>query len=223
MNEVKMKKRALIGFVGGLLFAIGDILVYLLPNCHNQELIFSDWLKMSGLRPAICMCLGCIGGVFLLVGFSSWYTALKQSGLGKYKYLMMLILFGIVITPIGHFVIACMGPMAYKGAVLAGASHEMAVKIMANWTTYTDIIKIAVMSIIILVQSVVMIIFIIKRKINCPKWMVILNPLIFTILSAPVSILLDGTGIEGIAESFESLGEGLMYIAVYYHWKNNNA
>lgn len=50
--------------------------------------------------------------------------------------------------------------------------------------------------------------------------MVICNPLVFILLSIPVSILLNGTGLEGLAEAFESLGEGFIYLPVYFHWRN---
>lgn len=220
MNTMKMKKKAIIGLIGGLLFAIGDLLVYLLPNCHNQSAIYSDWTRMSGLRPAFSTYLGCIGAGLLLVGFYSWYVAIKENGTNKLKYLMMSIAFGIILTPIGHFVIACITPMAYKGAIHAGASSDMAMEIIAYWSGYTEPIKLFVMIFVILVQSVTMVVLILKRKINCPRWMVILNPLGLIIISIPLSILLNGTGLEGAVESFESLGEGLIYLPVYCHWKN---
>ena len=132
----------------------------------------------------------------------------------------MVIALGITLTPIGHFVIAGISSMIYKGVIQAGASSKVALDVVAYMSSYTSPIKILVAFLIIFVQSVVMIFLIIKQKIKCPKWMIILNPLVFTFLSIPVSILLNGTGFEGIAEAFESLGEGFMYLPVWVHWKN---
>lgn len=219
MDEMKMKRKAIIGFIGGVLFAIGDLLVYILPNVHNQSRIYDDWISMSDLRPAFATYFGCIGAGLLLIGFCSWYAAIKENATIRLKYLMMSIVFGILLTPIGHFVIACMTPMIYKGAVQAGVSSEQAMETVAYLTTYTEPIKGLVMFFIILVQSVTMIALIVKRKIHCPRWMVIFNPMVFSILSIPLSILLNGTGLEGITGSLESLGEGFLYVPVYYHWK----
>lgn len=219
MNTVKMKRNAIIGLIGGLLFGIGDLLVSLLPHYWDQSKIAEDWVQMSDLRPASAMYLGCIGAVLILVGFYSWYAAVKENGTNRLKCLMGSIAIGIMMTPIGHFIILCIAPMAYKGAIQAGASTEMATKIVDYWGTYTGPVRVYVMFFVILVQSVTMIGLILKRKINCPKWMVLCNPLGLTLLSIPFSILLSGTGLEGIVESFESIGEGLIYLPVYYHWK----
>lgn len=219
MNTLKMKKMALIGLLGGLLFGVGDILVYLLPNCRNQNGIYEDWINMSDLRPAFTLYLGCIGAGLLLIGFYSWYQAIKENASIRLKGLMMVLVFGIMLTPMGHFLIACITPMIYKGAIQAGASSEMAMEIATYLAYYTEPVKAAVILIVIMVQSVTMVGMIVKKKILCPRWMVLLNPLGLTIISIPLSIMLSGTGLEGIMESFESLGEGLLYLPIYYHWK----
>lgn len=48
-----MKRFALIGFLGGLQFAIGDVLTSLLPNYQNGSLIYEDWANMNIWRLAM--------------------------------------------------------------------------------------------------------------------------------------------------------------------------
>lgn len=219
MNQITMKKLCMIGMLGGLLFGIGDWLVYLIPNCHNESQIYDDWIQMNDLRPAFAVYAGCIGAVLLFVGFYSWYLAIREKATKLQKICMGIIAVGIMQTPMCHFAIACLKPIAYKVAFQSGAEKELAIRIMENWNYFTRPIRLFVITAVILVQSIVMIVFILKKQINCPKWMVICNPLVFIFLSIPVSILLNGTGFEGLAEAFESLGEGFIYLPVYFHWK----
>lgn len=217
---MKLKKSmAVMGMLGGLLFAIGDLLVYLVPGYHSGASIYSDWQNMSMWRFAVCTYLGCIGGVLLLAGFYSLYCIVKDSCKGKGKTAMLIIASGIVLTPIGHFVIACITPMTYKAAISAGLGAEAALALSGFWAPYIGPVKIYVMAVVILLQSAFMAYLIGSGKMDCPKWMIILNPVGLILVSIPVSVLLSGTGMEGAAEAFESLGEGAMYLAVYSHWK----
>lgn len=222
MNQIIMKKLCIIGILGGLLFGIGDWLVSLLPNYRNESQIYDDWIQMNDLRPALAVYLGCIGALLLIFGFYSWYLAIREKATKLQKICMGIIAFGIIQTPIVHFVIACLKPIAYKVAIQSGAEKEIAIKIMENWNYFTGPIRLFGIVVITLVPSIVMIVFILKEQINCSKWMVICNPLVFTLLSIPVSILLNGTGFEGLAEAFESLGEGFIYLPVYFHWKKQD-
>ncbi|MBE5963095.1 MAG: hypothetical protein E7256_17225 [Lachnospiraceae bacterium] len=218
METKKMKRMAIAGLIGGLQFAIGDLLVYLSPNYHNGSAIYTDWANMNMWRLALSFYLGCLGTGLLLIGFYSLYSITKQTCSDRFRHFLAVPAYGAVLTSIGHFFIACVVPMTYKGAISAGASDEMAKVIASSWELYINPLKVFIMLAVILVQSIMMIGLILKGKINCPKWMVLLNPVAFIIISIPISILLNGTGLEGITEAFESLGEGCMYLAVYYHW-----
>lgn len=222
MEVKRMKNIALIGLLGGVLVAIGDLFVYMLPNVQNINGIYADWEEMSMLRPAASLYLGCLGSVLLLIGFFSLYGIVKEKCSDLAKHFCEFIAVGIMLTSIGHFLIACIVPMTYKGAILAGASTEMAQLISMFWEKYIGPLKIFIIIVVILLQSILMIGLILKGKIDCPKWMVILNPIGLIIISIPISILLSGTGFEGVADSFESLGESFMYIAVYWHWRRQS-
>lgn len=220
MENKKMKTFALFGFLGGLQFAIGDILVYLLPNYHNWSEIYKDWANMSMLRIVLALYLGCLGSVLLLVGFYSFYKAIAPNSSHLIKGLFAVTAFGVLLTSIGHFIIACLSPMAYKLALSSGATSDLALLIASSWKTITNPLKLFIVFTVVLVQSLLIMTLILKRRIQCPKWMILLNPLGLTLLSIPVSILLSGTGFEGLSEAFESLGEAMMYLAVYSHWKH---
>lgn len=220
-DATKMKKYALAGIVGGLLFAIGDLLVYLLPHYMSPKL-YNDLVQMSMWRLACSLYLGCVGCGMLLVGFHSLYRIVGSSGSNITKYLLIVIGFGIVLTPLGHFLIACISHMTYKLAVESGLSAELAKTLSGGWNQYINPVKNVVMFIVIFLQSVVYIVLILSRKINAPKWTVICNPLAMVLVSIPLVLLLSGTRYAGVTECFESLGEGLAYIPVYIHWNNKS-
>lgn len=219
MENKKMKLLALCGILGGIFVAIGDLLVYMLPNVHNAKGIYDDWAKMSMLRPTLSFYLGCASCIFLLMGFISFYTIIKKEGSKLAIMISRILACGVALTSIGHFLIACIVPMTYKGALVAGASAKMAQDISTFWEPYISPMKLLIMILVIVLQSFFVIVMILKGKINCPKWMIIFNPIVLILISIPISIVLDGTGYEGLVECFESLGEGFMYIAVYWHWK----
>lgn len=201
MDIKRMKNIALFGLLGGILVAIGDLLVYMLPNVHNINGIYADWEKMSMWRPTASLYLGCLGSVLLLIGFFSLYGIVKEKCSHFIEYFCKFVAVGIALTSIGHFLIACIVPMTYKGAISAGASTEMAQIISTFWENYISPLKIFIMLVVILLQSIFMIILIIKGRIDCPKWMVILNPIGLIIISVPISILLNGTGFEHLLYS----------------------
>lgn len=109
---------------------------------------------------AIMGILGCLGGVLLLMGFYCLYKTIADNLSKIEKGWLLFIGSGIAMTPVGHFVIACICPMTYKAALNLGLSDEL-------------------------------------------------------------SRTLAGTGIEGVTESFESLGEGAVYLTVLSHLKRN--
>ncbi|BBB47901.1 hypothetical protein Pelsub_P1129 [Pelolinea submarina] len=213
---------ALIGLLGGLLFAVGDLFVYLLPNSHYESNIYTDWANMNMWRFGVSLYLGCFGTILLLIGFYSFYNIVKQVCSNLVKLFCLILAIGVVLTSIGHFFIACIVPMTYKGAIYAGASADLAKSISMCWEPYIDPLNIFVMVVVILLQSIMLIGLIVKGKLNCPKWMIVLNPVGLIVLSIPVTILLNDTGLEGISDAFESLGESLMYLAVFWHWKREN-
>lgn len=222
MDIKKMKLLTILGFIGGLLFAIGDWCIYFLPGYHDQNTIYGTWESMQMWRVVATLYLGCIGSVLLVFAFQSVYQIVKQNCSVCIRGLATLVLAGICLTSIGHFIIAGIMPMTYKLGIAAGASQEMAGAIAKSWSTYIGILKIFIMVVVILLQSILMITLIVRGVLKCPKWMVVCNPLVMTILYIPVVILLSGTGFEGIAEAFESLGEGLVYVAVYAHLKRTS-
>lgn len=218
MKVKQLKIMALLGLVGGLCVGLGDLLVYSLPNVHNLDGVYADWAAMGMWRLTLSLYLGCLGSVFLMAGFISLYTIIQRQGKTVNRGIGLVVGSGVVLTGIGHFLIACIAPMTYKGALMAGASPELAQGIAGFWESEIGPLKGYIMAVVILLQSVWVMVLILRGGLDCPKWMAVLTPLGLTLLSIPVSILLTGTGLEGLAESFESLGEGLMCLAVYCHW-----
>lgn len=66
MDIKKMKLLTILGFIGGLLFAIGDWCIYFLPGYHDQNTIYGTWESMQMWRVVATLYLGCIGSVLLV-------------------------------------------------------------------------------------------------------------------------------------------------------------
>ncbi len=215
----KMKGMALLGFIGGLLFAIGDCLVYMTPNIKNANGIFTDWEQMGMWRFSASVYLGCFGSILLIIGFHSLYKVVQVNCSVFIKGISQIIAAGIMLTAVGHFLIACIVPMTYKSAIMAGMTTDAAQKIMMVWEESFVVLEVLIATIVIILQSLFMIAMILRGQLECPKWMVILNPIFLIIISIPLSILFQDTVFAGVTDGFESLGEGALYIAVFWHWK----
>lgn len=220
-TDVKDRKiLAIMGILGGLCFAIGDILINLVPHYNSNE-IYYDWAQMNMWRISLSIYLGCLGGVLLLMGFYCLYKTIADNLSKIEKGWLIFIGSGIAMTPVGHFVIACICPMTYKAALNLGLSDELSRALAGTWADNLAPLRIVVMIIVILLQSITIIFLILRNKLKCPKWMIVFNPMMFIIIGIPVMILLSGTGVEGVTESFESLGEGAVYLIVLSHLKRN--
>ena len=78
----KDRNMAYMGIVGAVLFAVGDWLIYLYPGLALENDIQPLWAEMSAVRFVGSAWCGIIGGVVMMFGAFSAYTAIRNE-LGK--------------------------------------------------------------------------------------------------------------------------------------------
>ena len=78
----KYRNMAYMGIVGAVLFAVGDWLIYLYPGLTLENDIQPLWAEMQAVRFVGSAWCGIIGGVVMMFGAFSAYTAIRNE-LGK--------------------------------------------------------------------------------------------------------------------------------------------
>ena len=220
MDSVSQKRNAIIGFIGGVIFMIGDFLLYMFPG-RNPDLdvdpVFADMPVWRFTGSALC---GFIGMALMLFGFQSLYGMTKRV-CGKVLPKIMLIgAAGVGGTTLAHFNLGCLMPFTYKAMLSVGIDPELAdqaCQAIIPWVTPIDLLII----IAIFVQALVLVIMLLGGKSGLSRWFVLMGPIGAITLGVIWKIIFKDTLIGNAWGACESLGEGLMYLTAYFYWKKN--
>ncbi len=175
---------SIIGLCGGIVCAIGDILLDLKGKDNvkvgGSLLIESNWVKMASWRFKLSIIFGFLGSFMYSLGIYS----LGRQLLGINGTLAeVMVLFAFITAMSGFFVhsLICLAPILYK-AILGGAG-EKAAELSVN--TLLDAIKILfgiLYAFIMLAPTALTIYCIATGLFNVPMWFVLLNPVVFLIV-----------------------------------------
>jgi hypothetical protein len=216
------KRNAIVGFIGAVLFMIGDCLLYVYPG-RNMDLdidpIFSE---MPVWRFTVSAFLGFFGMAFMLFGFQSLYSMTKRV-CGKFWQLLMVAgAAGVGGTAFAHFNLGSLMPLTYKAVLATGESSDIAMKAcesMVPWITPIDIVII----IALYIQFVALGYMILSGKSGLRRWFILVSPIGAIGLGLLWAVIFKGTILEGGWGACESLGEGLMYLTAFAYWKKTES
>ncbi|MFI3229117.1 MAG: DUF6796 family protein [Bacillota bacterium] len=183
---------SIIGIIGGLLCAIGDIFIDLkgrdnVESGAEPKFINSNWDKMSPWRFRLSILLATFGVPMTVLGGITLANIVAESS----AFMGNFLLIAVVVGGVGGFFIhasICLVPIIYlKARDLAGS--DVAEKIVYHkW----DAIKVPFMFmylILIVVTSILVIVSICLQYLAVPMWCVILNPLVFLIIGVMLRLV----------------------------------
>lgn len=209
---------SILGILGGVVFFIGDALLFLTPNFQMDTDARMDWLTMPLWRFGTSAICGVAGMVLLFFGVASMYHALcNEKASSKMKALWITGAIGTSLTAFGHFAIGCWEPMQYKAMTSIGLTEEQIETVVSVQSPWINAIS-GIAIILLVVQCVTYICIILKGIIKCPYWMAIFNNLVIAAIGMLLYFVMRPFGIQGLCSGFESLGEGLMYISSFWYW-----
>ena len=211
------KRNALLGFLGGVAFMIGDCLLYIYPGRYPAEDIDPVFAAMPAWRFTASAFLGILGMALMLFGFQSLYAMTREvCGKGMQRF-MLIGGAGVAGVALAHFNLGSLLPLTYKAVIGAGGTAEMAAdtcRAMSDWVTPIDIVLIAALY----VQLIVLLYMILSGRSGLSKWFVLVGPFGAVAVGLLWSIVFRNTPLAAGWGSCESLGEGLMYLAAYAYW-----
>ena len=218
MNDKQMKN-AITGFVGAVLFMIGDCLLYIYPGRDAHIDIDPVFAVMPIWRFTASAFLGFFGMALMLFGFQSLYQMTKKVCGIRMQHFLLIGAAGVGGTAFAHFNLGSLMPLTYKAILLSGGTAEMSEKscqTIATWLTPIDLVII----IALYVQFIVLGYMILSKKSGLSRWYILISPIGAILLGILWALVFKGTSVEGAWGACESLGEGLMYITAWTYWKN---
>ncbi|MFI3177042.1 MAG: DUF6796 family protein [Eubacteriales bacterium] len=179
---------SIMGLLGGITCAIGDILLDLKGKGNvpmgKSSIINSNWIKMANVRFKISIVLGFFGSFLCSLGLYS----LSRQIQGQHEVLAeVLLLIAIIMGMTGFFVhtFCCIAPITYK-AVISGEDFELADHTIEALFGAVKILFFVLYLFIMLVPTGITIYCILSGLLHVPTWFVILNPVVFLILGVLV-------------------------------------
>ena len=216
------KRNAITGFVGAVLFMIGDCLLYVYPGRDAHMDIDPVFAEMPVWRFTASAFLGFFGMALMLFGFQSLYQMTKKVCGAIMQKIMLIGGAGVGGTAFAHFNLGSLMPLTYKAILSNGGSVDLAEKscqTMAGWITSIDLVII----IALYIQFIVLGYMIISKKSGLSRWYILVSPIGAIALGILWSVIFKGTVLEGAWGACESLGEGYMYITAWAYWKKQSA
>ncbi|MBQ8994421.1 MAG: hypothetical protein IJ091_01265 [Oscillospiraceae bacterium] len=212
----KYRNMAYMGIFGAILFAAGDLLIYLYPGLTLENEIQPLWAEMPAYRFIASAWCGIFGGMIMMFGAFSAYTAIKNE-LGKRAGMVSVLgIAGAVLAAFAHFVLGSLLPITYKNALAEGASAEQAARMCMRWTSYMTIPD--VFMILLLYLPLLLVLYMtICGKYGIPRKTILINAG-FALLVVVLQIVLRNWKWSGILGTTESLFEGCVYINLVIYW-----
>ena len=212
----KYRNMAYMGIVGAVLFAAGDWLIYLYPGLTLENDIQPLWAEMQAVRFVGSAWCGIIGGVVMMFGAFSAYTAIRNE-LGKRAGMVSALgIAGAVMAAFAHFVLGSLLPLTYKNALAEGASAEQAARMCMRWTSYMTLPD--VFMILLLYLPLFMILYMtVRGKYGIPRKTIWIN-VGYAVLIAVLQPVLRNWEWIGVLGAAESLFEGCVYINLVIYW-----
>jgi len=174
---------SIMGVLGGILCAIGDLLLDL-KGSGNQKLgtsknIDSNWIKMAEWRFGVSIVLAMIGDAGVGLGI---YSLGKQIAENNQLLGNITIYCGYIGAICGGFIhsLLCIQALIYKGVMKRGT---LQIVDDALETLYKQIMPTFLVSyLILMIPTITVLIAIFTGVLAVPMWCVLLNPIVFLVI-----------------------------------------
>lgn len=209
------KRHAFIGFVGAIVFMIGDWFLFLYPGRQINRIADPVLQQMPLWRFIVSAWCGCVGMACMLFGFNSLYKLVAEFAGRKMKTFAAFGAIGAAGTALAHFNEGSLIPLIYKACyrMTSMENLEQICHSVRVWTVPIDIALIA----FIYVQWIALYYLVLTRKVPLAR-VRLLIPVITLIIAGIFTTAFDGTMVAGFFAAFESLSEGMVYLLGMIVW-----
>lgn len=171
---------------------------------------------MPALRFVGSAWCGILGGVVMMFGAFSAYTAIGNELGKKARMVSTLGIAGAAMAAFAHFILGSLLPLTYKNALAEGASAQQAAGMCMRWTSYMTLPD--VFMILLLYLPLFMILYMtVRGKYGIPRKTIWINAG-YAVLIAVLQLILRNWEWIGALGAAESLFEGCVYINLVIYW-----
>ena len=173
----------ILGIVGGILCAVGDIL-FDLKGKGNKKLgtsgnIDSNWLKMPYWRFSASILVAFLGDALIGFGFYALVSQIKDVSSGMAAVTAVCAYVSVIAGFFIHTVL-CIQPIIYK-KIMETDNFKLADDTLEAY--YKAVIPPFLIGyLFMLVAAICVVVAILKGFLDVPKWFVLLNPFVFLLV-----------------------------------------
>lgn len=213
----KPKKYALLGMAGGVLFMVGDCLIFCCEGLGASG-VQPLWAQMPEWRFVLSAVLGFIGTALMLPAGLSVYRMIAESCGKVCRILTTLYLIGVASTGYLHFSLGSLMPLTYISVLSEGGTEELAASAAQRWGGYFAGLNIVLIGFLCVGYALHFYVTVSGRS-GLPRWFCLVGPVGAFALGILWKLVFAGTAAEGAYGSCESLGEGLIFLTAYFYHK----
>lgn len=210
---------ALMGFVGGLLFVVGDGLFYWYAG-NNSNGIDVDplWAGLPEWRFVLSYVLGFAGMILMLPAFVSFYKMIAATCGRVLRLFTAFMGVGVSATGFLHFSIGALPPITYKAVLDAGGTAAMATAVSQHWIDVVMPVNLCLI-LFLCFEYIVHFAATASGKLGLPRITCLLGIVGAAIVGVAWKLIFSGTSAEGAYNGFESLGEALIFLTAFLYWR----
>ena len=213
----KMKFYALLGFIGGIFFMIGDCLIFCYKGYSNAD-IDPLWSEVAEWRFVLSAWLGFLGMALMLPAFYSYYKMIEETCGKILRVMATFMAVGVASTGFLHFALGSLLPITYKSILSSGGTEEIAVAVAEHWQSILAPLDVVLIAFLCL-EYITHFAAVISGKIGLPRLMCLAGPLGAVLSGMIWKMIFKDTVMEGAWGACESLGEALVFLTAYVYWK----
>ncbi len=217
LTSQKMKIYAMLGMIGGVLFMVGDCLIYCYEGLGTSG-VQPLWAQMPEWRFVISAILGFIGMALMLPAGVSVYRMTADRCGKPCRIFATLYLIGVASTGYLHFSLGSLMPLTYISVLSEGGTTELAADAAQRWSEFVMLPNIVLIG--FLCAGYVLHFYVtVSGKSTLPRWFCLVGPVGAFALGMLWKVIFSGTAAEGAYGACESLGEGLIFLTAYFYHK----
>ncbi len=212
-----METYAFMGFVGGIIFVIGDCLLYCYKG-YSDLGIDPLWIEVDEWRFVLSAWLGFAGMILMLPAFYSYYKMIEETCGKVLRTLASFMGVGVAATGFLHFAVGPLLPITYKSIISAGGTAEIAYAVAEHLQGILAPLDMVLIAFLFL-EYITHFAAVASGKTGLPRIMCLVGPVGTVILGIVWKVVFKETAVAGAWGACESLGEALVFLTAAIYWR----
>ena len=220
MNSLINRRLAVCGMLGGILYMISDLFIFL-----SRELIgvvpdaawSPAWGGMGEWRFAVSAWIALLGSGLLFCGFVSLYEMVRETCGKLWRLFTLCGAAGVGGVLLAHTQIGVLPPLLYKAMARQGLSAEASRQTYENISAYLSPVSVLII-LLFYTQLAVIIYGVLSGRFGLRRRVLLYMTGVTLVVTAVLALSLSLFGIRGGVGGGESLFEGMMYLIPFWYW-----